>query len=45
VVTAAARCSLALGLRFMVAELQQLKRRLDPANLFRFNANIPPADA
>jgi FAD/FMN-containing dehydrogenase len=25
--------------------LQQLKRRLDPTNRFRFNANIPPEDA
>ena len=24
--------------------LRQLKRRLDPANRLRFNANIPPAD-
>ena len=27
------------------ARLQGLKRRLDPTNRFRFNANIPPADA
>lgn len=27
------------------ARLRQLKRRLDPTNRFRFNANIPPADA
>ena len=26
------------------ARLRQLKRRLDPANRLRFNANIPPAD-
>ena len=25
--------------------LRQLKRRLDPANRLRFNANIPPADS
>ena len=27
------------------ARLRQLKRRLDPANRLRFNANIPPADS
>jgi len=27
------------------ARLRQLKRRLDPTNRLRFNANIPPADS